>query len=174
MEKVLHCTCLVYQSLHPLLLSWRCNARSTRCQDCYSPLGNDALLWWLYWTRKGWFRLHCPPTEAHMENLSSCSLPVFSASLWYQDNANGDMKWTTKTVWIVTMCSGDWSVWELDGSREGLLFRHGVDGTGVIMKAGTENMFKWSYTGLHMTGVMLAVELLMCMVQNFFTCFYDV
>ena len=42
------------------------------------------------------------------------------------------------------------------------------------MKAGTENMFKWSYTGLHMTGVMLAVELLMCMVQNFLTCFYDV
>ena len=29
------------------------------------------------------------------------------------------------------------------------------------MKAGTENMFKWSYTGLHMTGVMLSVELLM-------------
>ena len=43
-----------------LLMSWRCNARSTRCQDCYSPLGNDALLWWLYWTRKGWFRLQWP------------------------------------------------------------------------------------------------------------------
>ena len=57
-----------------LPMSWRCNGRSTRCQDCYSPPGNDALLWWLYWTRKGWFRLHCPPTEAHMENLSSCSL----------------------------------------------------------------------------------------------------
>ena len=74
----------------------------------------------------------------------------------------------------LSQCSIDWSVWELDGSREGLIHRHGVDGIGVIMKAGTENMFKWSYTGLHMTGVMLAVELLMCMVQNFFTCFYDV
>ena len=59
----------------------------------------------------------------------------------------------------------------MDGSREGLIHRHGVDGTGVIMKAVTENMFKWSYTGLHMTGVMLAVELLMCMVQNFFDLF---
>ena len=80
------------------------------------------------------------PTDRSPHGKFVLMFPVFSASLWYQDNANGDMKWTTKTVWIVTMCSGDWSVWELDGSREGLLHRHGVDRTGVIMKAGTENM----------------------------------
>ena len=121
-------------------MSWRCNARSSQCQDCYSPPGNDALLWWLYWTRKGWFRLQWPPTEAHMENLSSaslCSLHPCDIRIMQIETWSGPKK-----LCGLSQCSGDWSVWVLDGSREGLIHRRGVDGTQVIMKAGTENMFQ--------------------------------
>ena len=152
--------------------SWRCNAQGTQCQDCYSPPGNDALLWWLYWTRKGWFRLHCPPTEAHMENLSSCSL----CSLHPCDIRRMQIEtWSgPQKLCRLSQCSGDWSVWELDGSREGLLHRHGVDGTGVIMKAGTENMFKCPSLGCTWQGLCWQLSFWCVWFRIFFTCFYDV
>ena len=150
-----------------LLMSWRCNARSSQCQDCYSPPGNDALLWWLYWTRKGWFRLQWPPTEAHMENLSS-------ASLWYQDNANRDMKWTTKTVWIVTMqrrleCLGagweqgrvdtpTWGRWDTSDNESGN-WKHGSSGPPL---------------GCISQGLGCQLSFWCVWFRIFLTCFYDV